>query len=106
MSARSTGCEAVTVTVPVVSSTETDSTPATELISSVTARRQCAQVMPVTPKVVEPMNVRGVLDSMGTPRVGGWWSVGNKDRGAAGELSPGNSPGSGRRPPGGHGQPG
>ena len=37
-------------------------------ISSVTARWQCAQVMPVTVKVVEPMKVRGVPDSMGTPR--------------------------------------
>jgi hypothetical protein len=34
----------------------------------VTARWQCAQVIPVTVKVVEPMKVRGVLRSMGTPR--------------------------------------
>src|SRR5919107_1319789 len=68
MSARSTGRSAVTVTVPVARSTATDSTPSTAAISSVTARRQWAQVMPVTVKVVEPMKVRGVLDSMGTPR--------------------------------------
>jgi hypothetical protein len=33
-------------------------------ISWVTARSQCEQVMPFTVNVVEPMNVRGVLDSM------------------------------------------
>src|SRR4051812_49614105 len=68
MSARSTGWTAVTVTVPLARSTVTDSTPSTALISAVTARWQCAHVMPVTLKVVEPMKVWGVLDSMGTPR--------------------------------------
>src|ERR687886_496451 len=55
MSARSTGRAAVTVTVPVARSTTTDSTPSTAAISSVTARRQWAQVMPVTVKVVGPV---------------------------------------------------
>src|SRR5919205_751154 len=68
MSARSTGRAAVTVTVPVARSTTTDSTPSTAAISSVTARRQWTQVMPVTVKVVEPMKVWGVADSTGTPR--------------------------------------
>src|SRR3954468_13912919 len=81
MSARSTGWVAVTVTVPLARSTVTDSTPSTALISAVTARWQCAHVMPVTVKVVEPMKVRGVLDSIGTPRksagvVGSGTSVG------------------------------
>lgn len=64
MSARSTGWAAVTVTVPVGRSIETAATPGTAEISWVTARSQCEQVMPFTVKVVEPMNVRGVLDSM------------------------------------------
>src|SRR3954469_9765530 len=58
---------AVGGTVPRARSTVTDATPVTAAISSVTARWQCAQVMPLTWKVVEPMKVRGVPDSMGTP---------------------------------------
>src|SRR3954452_12962496 len=76
MSARSTGRSAVTVTVPLARATVTDSTPATAAISSLTARSQCAQVMPLTWKVVEPMNVRGVADSMGSPREHSWWWAG------------------------------
>src|SRR4051794_41560730 len=68
MSARSTGRSAVTVTVPLARSTVTDRTPSTAEISWVTARWQCAQLIPLTWKVVEPMNVCGVLESMGTPR--------------------------------------
>src|SRR4051795_7680297 len=65
MSARSTGWVAATVTRPVARSTVTDSTPATAEISSATARRQWSQVMRRTEKVVEPTNVRGVLDNIG-----------------------------------------
>src|SRR3954447_5600247 len=65
MSARSTGWGAAAVTEPVARSTVTDSTPAMAEISSVTARRQWSQVMPSTVKVVEPTNVRGVLDNIG-----------------------------------------
>src|SRR4051794_33187294 len=93
MSARSTGRSAVTVTAPLARSTATDSTPATAAISSVTARWQCSQVMPVTVKVVEPMKVRGVPDSMGTPRAVGGGAVGMKRRRGGGGVSPGKSPG-------------
>src|SRR3954470_11063619 len=83
MSARSTGWAAVTVTVPLARSTVTYSTPSTALISAVTARWQCAHVMPVTVNVVEPMKVCGVLDSMGTPR-GCWWWCGREEESARG----------------------
>jgi hypothetical protein len=39
-------------------------TPGTRLISSVTARWQWSQLMPVTWNVVAPMKVRGVFSSM------------------------------------------
>src|SRR4051794_31480233 len=93
MSARSTGSVVVTVTVPVARSTSTDRTPATAEISSVTARWQCAQVMPVTANVVEPVKVRGVSVSMGTP-LGCGGSIGTERRRQAGCLTPGKSPGS------------
>src|SRR3954465_1589674 len=106
MSAQFTGRSAVTVTgtVPLGESPGTDSAPSTAAIFSVTARWQCPQVMPVTVKGVEPMKVRGVLDSMGTPRgAGGGGGGGKKRRGGGGLVSPGKSPGSepggpGRRP--------
>src|SRR3954471_11128655 len=90
MSARSTGWSAVTVTVPLARSTVTDSTPSTALISAVTARWQCAHVMPVTVKVVDPMKVRGVLDSMGTPRGAGGGGVRNESRRGVGGSHRGN----------------
>src|SRR4051794_31168230 len=101
MSARSTGGAAVTVTVPVARSTVTESTPSTPEISSVTARWQCAHVMPVTVKVVEPMKVRGVLDSIGTPRkcwcwcgqerasVRGWGALTGEIAGISAEIDSG-----------------
>src|SRR3954447_20683195 len=91
MSARSTGWAAVTVTVPLARSTVTDSTPSTALISAVTARWQCAHVMPVTVKVVEPMKVRGVLDSIGTPqKSAGGGAVRNESRRGVGGSHRGN----------------
>jgi hypothetical protein len=93
MSDRSTGQDEVTVTVPEAMSTETESTPGTAEISAVTARSQWPQVMPVTVNVVEPMNVRGVLDNMGTPRGRGGASDVNQDSADRGSVSPGKSPG-------------
>src|SRR4051794_41572466 len=88
MSARSTGWAAVTVTVPLARSTETDSTPSRALISAVTARWQCAHVMPVTVKVVEPMKVRGVLDSIGTPRESAGGGAGKDEQRRGGGCRP------------------
>src|SRR4051794_11147692 len=59
-------------------------------ISWGTARWQWAQVMPVTVKVVEPMNVRGVLDSMGTPRTGWWCAVRHEGGRRRGDSHRGN----------------
>ena len=52
--------------------------------------------MPVTVKVVEPMKVRGVLDSMGTPSevvVFGTSAVVKKSRCGGGSVTPVKSPG-------------
>src|SRR3954465_2292436 len=86
MSARSTGRAAGTVTCGGAGAAVAESTPSTPEISSVTARWQWAQVMPVTVKVVEPMKVRGVLDSMGTP-LAGWWCAASYEGGAGGGVS-------------------
>jgi hypothetical protein len=81
MSARSTGVFALTVTVPLVKSTSTESTPGTAQISVVTACRQWSQVMPSTVKVVLPTNVRGMLfcivGLLGVERFG--WRAGRSD---------------------------
>src|SRR3954454_5423742 len=93
MSARSTGRSAVTVTVPLARSTVTVSTPPTAEISSVTARSQCAHVMPRTAKVVAPMKVRGVSLRMGTPREARCRIGRRRESPRSTSLSPGIPPG-------------